>query len=46
MLEGAAQILEHTNCLDSGGVCLLSASPVHTLSVAIPLPAPAHCRSP
>lgn len=30
MLEGAAQILERTNCLASGGVWLLFVSPVHT----------------
>lgn len=46
MLEGAAQILEHTNCLASGGVWLLFAATVNTPTVSMSLPAPAHCRSP
>lgn len=33
MLEGAAQILEHTNCPASGGAWLLTAAPTHTPTV-------------
>lgn len=40
MLEGAAQILEHTNCLASGGGWLPLASPEHTPTITVSLPAP------
>lgn len=33
MLEGAAQILEHTNCRTSGGAWLVTAAPTHTPTV-------------
>lgn len=46
MLEGAAQILEHTNCLGSGGVCLLPCSPcAHPQCYCLCLHFP-HCRHP
>lgn len=46
MLEGAAQILAHTNCLASGGAWLLPAAPVHTPTVNVSLPVLPHCRHP